>query len=91
MTKTRANSFYTAINLLGICGNRAEEAIALYLYMTAYLEQYFRRVGVKMERAKEGEGEVDMQVTQQMVEIKVWQFAEYVWERRGIMVEPYVY
>ena len=91
MAKTRANSIYTAINVFGICGNKPEQAIALYIYMTAYLVQYFRHVGVRMIGGGDVEGELEgnMEVTQQMVEIKVWEFAEYVWERRKIMVKPY--
>ena len=78
MTKTRANSTHTAINMLGICGNNVGQATTLYLYMTAYLEQYFWHIGIGIEK-----------VTQQMFEVKVWEFAEYMWERRTIMLAPY--
>jgi hypothetical protein len=76
MTKTHANSIYTAINMLGICNNNARQAMILYLHITAYLEHYLSSIGLENP-------------SQQMFEIKIWQFAEYMWERRKMMLAPY--
>lgn len=63
--------------MLGICGKSVKLAGALYYYFTAYLEQYFASIGVASP-------------TQQMVEVKIWEFTEYMWERRKIMLGPYI-
>jgi hypothetical protein len=77
MVKCYINGYRTAVNMLSISGNDVKVAMRLYLHVTMGLEKYFAGVGIAKP-------------TQLMYEEKVDAFAEYVWHRREIMMEPYM-
>lgn len=77
MVKCHMNSPHTAINVLGLSGNNVWKAMKLYLYLQMTFQDYFAKLGIE-------------RVTQFMYEVTVFDFTEYVWQRRLIMLAPYM-
>lgn len=75
MVKCHMNSPHTAINMLGLSGNDVGKAMKFYLYMQMTFQDYFAKTGIE-------------KVTQFMYEVKVFEFTEYVWQRRLIILAP---